>query len=86
MAAPLPFLWVLAIESLIFTVRSVAFAVPGAIGFQEAAYVLIGPLFGLPPEIALALSIAKRGRDIAIGIPALVAWQLLETRSILIRR
>jgi putative membrane protein len=85
-AAPLPFLWVLAIESLIFTVRSVAFAVPGAIGFQEAAYVLIGPLFGLPPEIALALSIAKRGRDIAIGIPALVAWQLLETRSILFRR
>jgi putative membrane protein len=85
-AAPLPFLWVLAIESLIFTVRSVAFAVPGAIGFQEAAYVLIGPLFGLPPEIALALSIAKRGRDIAVGIPALLAWQLFEARSILGRR
>jgi putative membrane protein len=82
-AAPLPFLWVLAIESLIFTVRSVAFAVPGAIGFQEAAYVLIGPLFGLPPETALALSIAKRGRDIAVGIPALLAWQCFEARSIL---
>ena len=64
----------------------VAFAVPGAIGFQEAAYVLIGPLFGLPPEIALALSIAKRGRDIAVGIPALLAWQLFEARSILGRR
>ena len=85
-AAPLPFLWVLAIESLIFTVRSVAFAVPGALGFQEAAYVLIGPLFGLPPETALALSIAKRGRDIAVGIPALLAWQLIEARSILGRR
>jgi len=82
---PLPFPWVLAIESLIFTVRSVAFAVPGAIGFQEAAYVLVGPLFGLPPETALALSIAKRARDIAIGIPALIAWQALETRSVLAR-
>jgi putative membrane protein len=83
--APLPLAWVLAIESLIFTVRSVAFAVPGAIGFQEAAYVLVGPLFGLPPETALALSIAKRARDIAIGVPALIAWQALETRSVLAR-
>lgn len=82
---PLPLLWVLAIESLIFTVRSVAFAVPGAIGFQEAAYVLIGPLFGLPPESALALSIAKRARDVAIGLPALLIWQALEAKSVLAR-
>ena len=80
-----PFLWVLAIESLIFTVRSVAFAVPGAIGFQEAAYVLVGPMFGLPPETALALSILKRARDVAIGLPALIAWQALEARTVLAR-
>jgi len=79
-------LWVLAIESLIFTVRSVAFAVPGAIGFQEAAYVLVGPMFGLPPETALALSIAKRARDVAIGAPALLAWQVIEVRLTLSRR
>jgi putative membrane protein len=83
MGTPLPFLWVLSIESLIFTVRSVAFAVPGAIGFQEAAYALIGPLFGLPAETALALSIAKRARDVALGLPMLVIWQLLETRAAL---
>ena len=82
---PLPLLWVLAIESLIFTVRSIAFAVPGALGFQEAAYVLVGPLFGLPPETALALSVAKRARDVAIGIPALLGWQLLEARAVLAR-
>lgn len=81
----LPLLWVLAIESLIFTVRSVAFAVPGAIGFQEAAYVLVAPLFGLPPETALALSIAKRARDIATGVPALIAWQMLEAKAVLAR-
>jgi len=84
--APLPLLWVLAIESLIFTVRSVAFAVPGAIGFQEAAYVLVGPMFGLPPETALALSIAKRARDVAIGAPVLLAWQVIEVRLTLSRR
>jgi len=76
---------VLAIESLIFTVRSVAFAVPGAIGFQQAAYVLVGPMFGLPPETALALSILKRARDVAIGLPALIAWQALEARTVLAR-
>jgi putative membrane protein len=82
---PIPFLWVLAIEGLIFTVRSVAFAVPGAIGFQEAAYVLIGPLFGLSPELALGLSIAKRARDIAIGIPALLIWQSAELRALIVK-
>ncbi len=76
-------LWaVLAIESLIFTVRSVAFIVPGAIGFQEAAYAAIGPLFGLPAEAALALSLAKRARDVAIGLPALLIWQANEARII----
>jgi putative membrane protein len=83
---PLPLLSVLAIESLIFTVRSVAFLVPGALGFQEAAYVLIGPVFGLPPETALALSVVKRARDIAIGAPTLLAWQVIEVRSTFSRR
>lgn len=77
----LPFVWAVAIEALIFTVRSVAFAVPGALGFQEAAYVMLGPVFGLPAETALVLSLAKRARDIAIGVPVLVLWHLLDTRA-----
>jgi putative membrane protein len=76
---------VLTIESLIFTLRSVAFLVPGAIGLQEAAYVLLGPLFGLDPETAVALSLLKRARDIAIGLPALLLWQLGESRRLLAR-
>ncbi|HWL46307.1 MAG TPA: lysylphosphatidylglycerol synthase domain-containing protein [Sphingomonadaceae bacterium] len=74
---------VLTIESLVFTLRSVAFLVPGAIGLQEAAYVLLGPLFGLDPETAVALSLIKRARDIAIGLPALLLWQLGESRRLL---
>lgn len=79
--AQIPLGTVIAIESLIFAVRSAAFAVPGALGFQEGAYVLAGPLFGLPPETALALSIAKRGRDVAIGLPTLLVWQFTELRG-----
>ncbi len=82
MGVKLPLVTVLVMESLIFVLRSVAFALPGAIGVQEVAYVLLGPLLGLPAEEALALSLAKRARDLAIGIPALVAWQASEARAL----
>lgn len=65
---------VLGLESLIFTVRSVAFFIPGAIGIQEAAYVLVGPLVGLPPDAALALSLGKRARELCLSVPALLIW------------
>jgi hypothetical protein len=38
------------------------------------------PLFGLPAEMGLAVSLLKRGREIAIGVPALLMWQGLEGR------
>lgn len=82
MGERLPLTNVLVIESLIFVLRSVAFAIPGGIGVQEAAYALLGPLLGLPAPAALALSLAKRARDLAIGVPALIAWQAGEARAI----
>lgn len=81
MGVPFPFWAALALESLIFTLRSVAFAIPGAIGVQEAAYALAGPLLGLPAETALALALAKRARDLALGLPTLIAWQVMEARA-----
>ncbi len=72
----------LSLESLIFALRSVAFMIPGGIGVQEAGYVLVAPLFGLPPESAIALALAKRLRDLAIGLPALLVWQVLEARAL----
>jgi putative membrane protein len=77
---PLPFLSVVAIESLLFAIRNAAFVVPSGLGVQEGAYALLGPLFGLPVEAALALSLVKRARDIAVGVPVLLIWQLLESR------
>jgi glycosyltransferase 2 family protein len=70
---------VLVIETLLYAARSIAFAVPNAVGIQEGAYVLLGVSLGLSPEMALALSLLKRARDLIIGLPALAAWQLLES-------
>jgi putative membrane protein len=81
--APLPFTSVAAIESLLFAIRNAAFVVPSGLGVQEGAYAVLGPLFGLPAETALALSLLKRARDIAIGVPALLTWQFAESRRAL---
>jgi len=80
--APLDFGVVLVIEGLLYAVRSVAFAVPNAIGVQEAAYILLGGNFGLTPEMALALSLLKRARDLVLGLPVLAACQVLEGRRL----
>jgi putative membrane protein len=78
---PIDFLSVCAIEALLFAIRNAAFMVPSGLGVQEGAYALIGPLFGLPAESALALSLLKRARDIGIGIPMLLVWQVVESRK-----
>ena len=82
MQVPVSIWTALSIESVIFLVRSAAFAVPGGIGVQEAGYALVAPLLGLPAESALALALAKRARDLAIGIPTLLVWQATETRAV----
>ena len=76
---PLGFASVLVIESLLYAARSLAFAIPNAVGVQEGAYILLGASFGLTPETALALSLIKRARDLTIGLPVLTAWQLVES-------
>jgi putative membrane protein len=73
----------IAIDCLIATMRSAAFMVPGGIGVQEGAYVVACGLFGIDPQVAIALSLLRRGRDIAIAIPSLLAWQVLEGHSAL---
>ncbi|HEV2335143.1 MAG TPA: lysylphosphatidylglycerol synthase domain-containing protein [Stellaceae bacterium] len=82
----LPFGAVLAIESLLYAIRTVAFLVPQAVGIQEAAYLLLGVGFGLTPEMSLALSLLKRGRDLAIGLPTIAIWQAIESSRLWRRR
>jgi putative membrane protein len=69
---------VLALESLVSAIRSTAVFIPHALGAQEAAYTVLSPLFGIGAEFGLAVSILKRARDLALGIPILLIWQVIE--------
>jgi hypothetical protein len=71
---------VLALESLVFAIRTAAFVVPWAAGVQEGGYVVIGALFGLSPDVALALSLLKRAKEVISGAPGLLAWNISEGR------
>ena len=73
----------IAIEALLAALRSATVFIPAAIGVQEAGYAALMPLFGLGPEIGLAVSLLKRARDIVIGVPVLLAWQAFEGRRAL---
>ena len=54
-----------AIDSLTSGARLVMFFVPAGLGVQEASLILFCGMFGLPPDIALALSLTRRARDLA---------------------
>jgi putative membrane protein len=62
----------LMLESVGQAIRGAAFAIPGALGVQEGGYLLLAPLAGLHPDTALALSLAKRAREILLGVPGLL--------------
>jgi putative membrane protein len=69
------------IESLIQAVSSAAFFVPGGLGVQEGAFMVIGRALGLTPSTSLALAGARRIRDVLIFVPGLVAWQVAESSA-----
>jgi putative membrane protein len=75
---PLPFGDAMVIESFVHAIRTTAFVVPNSMGVQEGAYILLGGAFGLSPEMALALSLLKRARDLTIGLPVIALWQAIE--------
>jgi len=68
----------LIIESLGQAAKALGFAVPGAIGVQEGGYVVVCRLLGISPEVAIALSLVKRLREVALGLPGLLLWQRTE--------
>ena len=72
----------LVIESLGQALKAVGFAVPGALGVQEGGYIVICQVFGLSPEMAIALSLMKRLREVGLGVPGLFAWHRAEGRPV----
>lgn len=64
-----------ALESLTLAARSLIFIVPAGLGVQEAGLIGVGHFLGITSDVAIALSLAKRMREIVFGLPALAAWQ-----------
>jgi putative membrane protein len=68
----------LVLESMTQAARHLAFVVPAGLGVQEAGLVMFGHALGISTELALAVSVAKRLREVLCGLPSLVSWQWLE--------
>jgi len=66
------------VEGLTQAMRHIAFLVPAGLGVQEAGFVLFGHVLGISSELALAVSMAKRMREVLCGVPSLISWQLWE--------
>lgn len=82
---PLSLIECLMIEALIQAAGSAAFVVPGALGVQEAGFLLFGAMLGLTPDTAAALAVIRRCRDIILYVPGLIVWQIQEGRWLLRR-
>ena len=64
------------LESLGQALRSAGFALPGGLGAQEGGIVAGALVLGIAPDLALAVALLKRVREVAYGVPGLVAWAL----------
>jgi putative membrane protein len=85
LGVPINFDDALAIEALLSAAAAVAFLVPVNAGVQEAGYAGLGAIFGVPPELSLGVSLIRRARDLTVGVPILLLWQVLEVRRLRVR-
>jgi putative membrane protein len=83
---PITIVDALLLRSFAIVARAVAFPVPGGLGVQEGSFVALGALIGMPPDVALATSLATRVREIVSSVPGLFAWQYVEGRGLWRRR
>jgi hypothetical protein len=49
---------------------------------QEGGYYFVGQLLGIPDYLAVTLALIARARELAIGIPGVICWQLIEARRL----
>lgn len=82
LGVPIDFDDALAIEALLSAMAALAFLVPVNAGVQEAGYAGLGAIFGVPPELSLGVSLVRRARDLAVGVPILLIWQAFEARRL----
>ena len=83
---PITLVDAIALKSVAMVAGGVVFAVPAGLGIQEATFVVLGALIGLPPDAALATSLATRVRELLVSVPGLLAWEWVEGRALWRRR
>jgi putative membrane protein len=83
---PIGILEAVMLKSLSSTLSDAAFVVPNSYGVQEGAFIVLGGLIGMPADLALAVSLAIRIRELIFDVPGLVFWQHMEGRALLHRR
>jgi putative membrane protein len=62
-------------ESIGTAIRNAGFAIPGALGVQEAGFVLAGSLVGISADVAISLSLIKRIREFLVAGSGLFLWR-----------
>jgi putative membrane protein len=72
----------LVLESMTQAVRHIAFVVPAGLGVQEAGLIIFGHIVGIDSEMALAVAMVKRVREVLWGVPFLLSWQWIEGRRL----
>lgn len=82
MGRPAGFGVALAFETMSQGFRTAVFFIPGALGVQEGAYLFVAGLLGFPGQVGMALAMIRRVRELAIGIPAITTWQILEAKHL----
>ena len=82
LGAPVDIGGALAIEAVLHALLAPAIVVPGYAGVQEAGYASLSALIGTTPEMSLAVSLLRRARDLAVGVPILLVWQFIEIRRL----
>lgn len=79
---PVDFATAVILESITQAIRHIAFVIPAGLGVQEGGLVLFGRALGLDAELALAVSMAKRLREVVWGALSLLSWQWMEGRRL----
>jgi putative membrane protein len=79
---PASFVNALILQSMVLAIRSAAFAVPSGLGVQETGYYFVGRLLGIPDYLAITLALIARVRELALGMPGVITWQVIEARRL----
>jgi putative membrane protein len=78
---PIGIIEAIMLKSLTSTVSDIAFVIPNAYGIQEGAFIVIGAIIGIPPDVALVLSLAIRIRDFILDPAGLLVLHQIEHRQ-----